>query len=171
MPFEGEPRNGDYAAYVDRLVNQGVGAPGAQRISPLPPAPTPFPPTSTQAPAAAPPAPTASHTPQPPVQTQVAQPTLAELGTRQMRSNSARAFSMLFMILGVISAIAALGDEEPLSMRNIMRTLIPLFIAQAVYRSSREDARQAQVPKTGLPPFVARRRDNTENSYNDQPPP
>ncbi len=29
MPFEAEPKNGDFAAYVDRLVNQGGQAPGA----------------------------------------------------------------------------------------------------------------------------------------------
>jgi len=29
MPFDAEPKNGDFAAYVDRLVNQGGQAPGA----------------------------------------------------------------------------------------------------------------------------------------------
>lgn len=29
MPFDAEPKNGDFAAYVDRLVNQGGHAPGA----------------------------------------------------------------------------------------------------------------------------------------------
>lgn len=29
MPFDAEPKNGDFATYVDRLVNQGGRAPGA----------------------------------------------------------------------------------------------------------------------------------------------
>lgn len=32
MPFEGEPPNGDYAGYIDRVINRGQGTPGEQRL-------------------------------------------------------------------------------------------------------------------------------------------
>ena len=32
MPFEGEPPNGDYAGYIDRVINRGTGTPGEQRL-------------------------------------------------------------------------------------------------------------------------------------------
>lgn len=32
MPFEGEPPNGDYAGYIDRVINRGAGTPGEQRL-------------------------------------------------------------------------------------------------------------------------------------------
>jgi hypothetical protein len=32
MPFDGEPPNGDYAGYIDRVINRGTGTPGEQRL-------------------------------------------------------------------------------------------------------------------------------------------
>ena len=71
---------------------------------------------------------------------------------------------MLFGVLAVGSIASALMDGDPLEPFNIVRTIILLVIARALFRRGRQTLRGAQsIPGVSLPPFVPASRPDDLN--------
>jgi len=172
MPFDPEPPDGDYAAYIDKLVNRGTGTPGAQSLLKtgtggfrsalrLPGAQkdTLGPGQQYTTGTGIPSAPTAPAAPSANLPAGISEPasqaTLAAQGSKVVRGTAQTLLALLFAVLTVGSIVAALMDEDPLEPGNIVRTIILLAITRTLFRQGRRSLRGAQaIPGTTLPPFV-----------------
>ena len=172
MPFDSEPPDGDYAAYIDKLVNRGTGTPGAQRLlktsakgfrsalglprgrqDALGPGQQYA--TGTGLPSA-PTAPVSRAEGMPAgISEPASQATLARQGRDAVGGTVQTLLGLLFAVLTAGSIASALMDEDPLEPGNIVRTIILLVLARTFFRQGSRKLRGASaMPPSPLPPFV-----------------
>ncbi|OVZ54101.1 hypothetical protein CDO44_27085 [Pigmentiphaga sp. NML080357] len=172
MPFDAEPPGGDYAAYIDKMVNRGAGTPGAQGLLKtgtggfqsalrLPGAQkeTRSPGQQYTAGTGIPSAPTAPAPPSSHMPAGVSEPasnaTLAAQGSRAVSGTIQIVLGVLFGVLTAASIAAALLDEDPLEPFHVVRTVILFIVARMLFLRGRRALRGAQsIPGVSLPPFV-----------------
>lgn len=172
MPFDAEPPNGDYATYIDRMVNRDAGAPGSQGLLKtgtggfqsalrLPGAQkdTLSPGQQYTAGTGIPSAPTLPAPPSASMPAGVSEPasgaTLAAQGGSAIRGAIQMLLGILFGVLAVGSLASAFIDGDPLEPFNLIRTVILLLIARSLFRHGRKTLRGTQsIPGVTLPPFV-----------------
>ncbi|MPS26510.1 phage holin family protein [Pigmentiphaga sp.] len=184
MPFDAEPPNGDYAAYIDKMVNRGAGTPGEQGLLKTgtggfrPALRLPGAQKDTRSPGqqyssgtGIPSAPTAPAAPSANMPAGVSEPaspaTLAAQGNSAIKGTVQILLGGLFGVLAASSIGAALMDDDPLEPFNIVRTIILFIIARSLFRRGRQTLRGAQgIPGTTLPPFVPPNRNQRSSHRN-----
>ncbi|MDX3904178.1 MAG: phage holin family protein [Pigmentiphaga sp.] len=182
MPFDAEPPGGDYAAYIDRLVNRGTGTPGAQGLLKTgtggfrPALRLPGRQNDTRSPGQqytagtgipsapqAPPAPSANMPAG--ISEPASQATLAAQGSRAVGGTVQILLGVLFGVLTVGSIVAAFLDEDPLEPFNIFRTVALFILARVLILRGRRALQGAQaMPGVSLPPFVPPSRPSGRDS-------
>ncbi|VCU71272.1 hypothetical protein PIGHUM_03353 [Pigmentiphaga humi] len=182
MPFDPEPPNGDYAAYIDKMVNRGSGTPGAQGLLKTgtggfrPALRLPGAQKDTRSPGqqysagiGIPSAPTAPAPPSASMPAGVSEPasnaTLAAQGGSAVRGTVQILLGVLFGVLTVASIASVLIDGDALEPFHIVRAIILFFVARALFRRGRRTLRGAQpIPGVTLPPFVPASRPANQRS-------
>ncbi|QDQ87630.1 hypothetical protein FMZ60_08530 [Alcaligenaceae bacterium SJ-26] len=161
MPLDSEPRNGDYASYIDALVNRQTTAPGQTARRPqtgaakarsqfpdmpssLPPQPAPLPTGGRPARQAAPRHERPATTPAPANQpSDTPQPTLAELATK-------RRGGLVMMLIGIAALIKGFDFASNVLLYQQFSELIPmfvlLFIGSQFFQRGRDLRRQGKLP-------------------------
>lgn len=159
MPLDSEPRNGDYASYIDALVNRQSSAPGQtgrrartgamqtrSQFPDLPSAPPPQP-----APAGRKPSRSASSsnqrskaTAEPATQpSDQPQPTLAELSVK-------RRGGLVMMLIGIAVLIKSFDFASNVLLYQQFSELIPMFVLLIIgghlFQRGRDLRHQGQLP-------------------------
>jgi hypothetical protein len=177
MPFDGEPRHGDYAAYIDKLVNRGVGPPGEQRMmqpdsSALKAA---FGVSDRHSDALSPgqqysagtgiasaptaPAPPSAHLP-PGISEPASQATLAARSKTASGSMIQAGLGVVFLLMAGSNVVSAFQRDDLLQPGTIARIVVMLVLARFLLKRGLGRLRNTQnVPLSALPPFVPARRD------------
>ncbi len=179
MPFDAEPRNGDYASYIDQLVNRGGGTPGEQG---LPKVQSGFKTggflskVKTQALATAQkttgdssiaPTQISPYFPTRPSDSPGSTPdaTLAAQGGKVLAGVGKFALGILFGIFTVASLIAAFSSDDPLHPVNVGRTVVLFLIARVLVKNGLNAIKSGQKPPAkALSPFVPARRPSPSDS-------
>jgi hypothetical protein len=184
MPFEGEPPNGDYAGYIDRVINKGTGTPGEQRLlkggsggvrarmgipglqkGTLGPGEQRS--TGTGMPSA-PVAPVATSIGLPPgVSEPASTTTLAAQRTNVGQGLVQTVLGGLFGLAAAGSLVSTLMDDQGVQPYNVVQILVPAVIARFLLKRGVGKMRGGQ-PLQTFPPLAVPRGDLREAQRQDR---
>lgn len=146
MSTYGEPKNGDFATYVEELSRRGLPSQGLQALPPIstaPPAAQTAPERVRKRRAKNEPTPASADG------NTAAAPTLAEQARLRQASSRLGLFGFIAICFAVWNLAAYVADEHS----SLMRIAVPGLIAYWLFRAAARTRAQSRVAAAALPPL------------------